>query len=102
MTTKAKKLLITTVSHEIFIVRMDRQTSVCGYCAECEAEVEMLTFDAAINLSGIGGRELIRQLAADEVHAIETANGHLLVCQNSLKPNPQKDSFSHQNNTLKF
>jgi hypothetical protein len=84
MTAKAKKFLITTVSHEIFIVRLNRHTMLHGFCPVCGAEVEMLTFDMAVSASGIGGREVIRQLATDEIHAIETANGHLLLCRRSL------------------
>ncbi len=84
MTAKAKKFRITTFSHEIFIVRVNRHTTIRGFCPKCETEVEILTFDTAVSVSGIGGREVIRQIAADEIHAIETANGHLLVCKQSL------------------
>ena len=84
MTTKAKKLLITTVSHEIFIVRVNPQTGLRGHCPGCAAEVELLTFDAAVSDSGVGGSELVRRLAAAEVHAVESASGHLLICKRSL------------------
>lgn len=96
MATKAKKLLITTVCHEIFIVRVNSHTTIHGFCPNCESEVEMLIFDAAVSLSGIGGREVIRQLARGEIHSIETANGHLLVCQNSLKNGLQKEHENEQ------
>ena len=44
----------------------------------------MLDFDSAVSFSGISGRELIRRFELGEVHSIETANGHLLICQWSL------------------
>jgi hypothetical protein len=84
MTEKAKKLLITTVSHEVFIVRVNRHTNILGFCSACNAEVEMLTFDTAVSVSGIGGDEIARQVVADEIHSIKTASGHLLVCKRSL------------------
>jgi hypothetical protein len=90
MTQNAKKLLITTVSHEVFVVRVNRQTTIHAYCPNCEAEVEMLGLDAAISLSGSGWREVIRQIAGDEIHSIETANGDLRVCRNSLINGLQK------------
>lgn len=85
MASKAKKLLITTEKHEIFIVRMNGHRTIRGFCSDCETEVEMLTFDSAINFSGIGGRELIGKVWIGEIHVIETTNGHLLVCKNSLR-----------------
>ena len=85
MPSKAKKLLITTVSHEVFVVRVNQQTTIHGYCSKCDAEVETLSLDAAVNESGVSGRELIRQLASEEIHTLETADGHLLVCRNSLQ-----------------
>ena len=84
MTTKAKKLLITTVSHEVFIVRVNRQTGLRGHCSGCAAEVELLTFDAAVSDAEISGSELVRRLSAGEVHSIESAGGHLLICKRSL------------------
>ncbi len=96
MTAKAKKFRITTFSHEIFIVRVNRHTTIRGFCPKCETEVEMLTFDAAVSVSGIGGREVIRQLAAEKIHSIETANGHLLICRNSLKNGLQKEHENEQ------
>jgi hypothetical protein len=96
MTAKAKKFLITTFSHEIFIVRVNRQTTIHGFCPRCEIEVEMLTFDAAVSVSGIGGRAVIGKLAAEEIHALETANGHLLICRNSLPNGLQKEQENEE------
>ncbi len=45
----------------------------------------MLSLDDAVDFSRLPVRELIRQTESGAVHAIETASGHLLVCQNSLK-----------------
>jgi len=85
MARKAKKLLITTFSHELFIVRAGGDTAIRGFCPVCESEVDLLTLDAATSAAGVTGRQLIGRLATSEVHSIETVNGHLLVCRRSLK-----------------
>lgn len=84
MRPKAKRLLITTEKHETFIVRLGTQPTVRGFCPTCDMEVDLLTLDSAVNVSAIGGREVVGRIASEEIHAIETANGHLLVCRSSL------------------
>ena len=92
MTSKGKKLLITTEKHEIFVVRGKRDTAIRGFCPKCLEEVEMLILDSTVRVSGVSTREVIRQIAADEIHSIETANGDLLVCRNCLKDRLQKEN----------
>jgi len=92
MTAKTKKLLITTEKHEIFVVRVNHPTTMRGFCPVCGTEVEMLTLDSAVRFSGSSGREVIRRLAAEEIHTIETANGHLLVCRDSLQTPLQQEA----------
>lgn len=81
----AKKIFITTREHEIFIVRHGAPNTVFGFCENCQTEVEMLSFDRAVTLSGKRTRELIRQTESGAIHSTETENGHLLVCRRSLK-----------------
>jgi hypothetical protein len=91
MTAKTKKLLITTEKHEVFVVRLSNPAPIHGFCPNCGAEVEMLTLDSALRVSESSGREVIRRLAAEEIHTIETDNGRLLVCRNSLQTSLQQD-----------
>ena len=81
----AKKILITTESHEIFVLRTDRRDRAYGLCRACDREVEIVTIDQAISLSGIRTGELVRMAEKNEVHAIETSMGHLLICRESLE-----------------
>ncbi len=83
MLPKAKKYLITTEKHEIFIVRNGHQ-AIRGFCPECANEAEMLNLDAAISVSGITALEILRRIEKSEIHFLETANGHLLLCRESL------------------
>lgn len=45
----------------------------------------MLPLDEAVSFTGKSTLELIRLTEAGAIHPTETASGHLLVCQNSLK-----------------
>jgi len=81
----AKKILITTESHEVFVLRTDRRDRAYGICGTCGREVEIVTLDRAVSLSGIRTGELVRMAENDEVHAIETSMGHILVCIESLE-----------------
>ena len=56
-----------------------------GYCAECQAIVEMLTLDAITTHTKTPTREIMRIIENNLHHSIETESGHLLVCMNSLE-----------------
>ena len=90
MNAKAKRLLITTEKHELFIVHAPSGTGITGFCPVCQNEVELLTVDSIVTLIGGRAREVIAQIASGEVHSIEAASGHLLVCKSSLVKNQLK------------
>ncbi len=82
----ARKILIETESHEIFIVRGDGKSEVRGFCEGCSAETELLTLDEAVSHGGSSTLEIMRRLNDGEIHFLETASGHLLICRKSLQP----------------
>lgn len=84
MSKKAKRYLITTATSEIFIVRRNRLQAIRGFCSECKKDVEMLTLDTAVTVSGIVALDVLRHVGTGEIHFQETANGHLLLCRESL------------------
>lgn len=84
MPPKAKKYLITTETHEIFVVRAGSRP-VRADCLECAREVEMLNLDAAVTSSKIPAFAIFRLIEDGRLHALETSAGHLLICRNSLK-----------------
>ncbi len=81
----AKKILVTTASSEIFIIRRGEQKVIRQFCRNCQSETEMLDFNSAVNIFSVGAREIIRRIEANTVHSAETENGHLLVCVKSLR-----------------
>lgn len=84
MASKTKKLLITSVRHQVSIVRVTKEASTHAFCPGCETEMEMLTLDSAARIAGISERQLIDQIVGNRVHSSESTNGHLLVCRESL------------------
>ena len=97
----AKKILITTESHEVFILRTDKSDHAFGHCSDCDREVEILTLDQAITQSGIPTGALVRLAEANKVHSIETSMGHLLVCKDSLENMLATQSEDGQNENTK-
>lgn len=80
----SKKILITTESHEIFILRAGSKASLRGFCSGCGREEELLTLDQAVSISGIGAKELFWLAESGRIHAIETDTKHLLICIASI------------------
>ena len=84
MIENSKKYIVTTENSEIFILRRNIHKPSRGHCAECGTEVEMLTLDEVSAQTEIGTRELFRMIENNSLHSIETPNGQLLVCINSI------------------
>jgi len=95
MAGNTKKILIERETFETFILRVNSKARAFGTCPQCKKEVEMLSIDQAVSASSIRTSELLRRIAANEVHGIETASGHLLICDESL---PEKNSQKETEN----
>lgn len=76
----------TTVQRETFerVRVLRRGVNSRQFCAQCVADADFLTLDQAVSLTKIGMREMLQRIETQELHALETMSGHLLVCQNSL------------------
>jgi len=82
--TIAKKILITTQTREIFILRAETKERFRGFCNGCGREAELVTLDQAVSLSGISAMEIFTLAEANSIHAIETDTKHLLICLASI------------------
>lgn len=83
MNQKAKTILFTRELHEVVVVRSRRQLR--SFCAECGADSDFLSLDGAVQVSGIGTREMLRRMETRDIHAQEATNGLMLVCLKSLE-----------------
>ena len=68
---------------DLIVVRRRNQV-VTAWCADCNADAEMLPPEIAAVVSGFGARELYRWVEAGQVHFIENATGLLRICARSL------------------
>ena len=81
----SKRIVITSESREVFIIRRSSSCGFTSYCPSCGFETEILTLDQAVSYALEDTREMIRRIDDQRVHSLETADGHLLVCRNSLE-----------------
>jgi hypothetical protein len=81
----AKKILITTESHEVFVLRNTSEAPLRSYCSACCEETVFLTIDDAVCTSRISTVNLMSMYRLGRIHTAEAASGHLLVCRESLK-----------------
>jgi len=70
-------------THQVTTVHLTRQ-SICAWCASCRSAVLMLTPDEAAAVAQSTARDIYRRVEADELHSMETDDGALRVCVNSL------------------
>lgn len=83
MHAKAKKIVITTEKHELFVLLNGHQP-IYRFCGECKCEVELLSIDLAVSLVQKRTHELFDLIERGVIHTTETATGHLLICKQSL------------------
>jgi len=85
-----RRIEITVEKRRLIVLRRQRP-SVHDWCADCGKQVAMLTPDQAATIANVSSRTIYRRVEDGEMHYLETAEGHLLVCANSVK-----DRRSHQ------
>jgi len=56
-----------------------------GWCAACGAERTMVSPQQAAVIAGVSVREMNRWVESELVHFIETSDGLLLICGDSLR-----------------
>ena len=54
-------------------------------CQQCGSRVDMVTSEQAVSLTAIHSRVIYGWVESGQVHFLETANGHLLICLDSLR-----------------
>lgn len=62
------------------------------FCFLCREENEMISINEAANRRRETWREIVRQIEAGEIHSVETANGEIYVCAESIL----KDDFRRE------
>ena len=83
---KTNKRVEITVETERILFISHRQTTAVTWCKGCGRRGEMLTVDDAARSARVSSRTMYRWVEAGKVHFIETGDGCLLVCRDSLPP----------------
>ena len=78
-----RKTAVIVQTHQVTTVHLTRQP-MRAWCGTCRAEVVMLTPEEATTLAQISARNIYRRVEVGELHSIETEDGALRVCVNSL------------------
>jgi hypothetical protein len=86
-TTRRTRITVETERRLVITSRMNHAAP----CAECGGPSRLVTVEQAAALTRISARAAYRMVEAHDVHFVETAEGALLICLNSLN-----DSISHQ------
>lgn len=78
-----KGIVITAEKRETFVIRQEPSGPVRAWCGECGADIECLTVDQTVTLTGLSARKVFRLVETERIHFCETEAGQLFICPNS-------------------
>ncbi len=79
-----RQFVITAEKTETYTVRQEPLQSFQAYCERCDEVTRFLTVDQTVNVTGLGARTIFRLVEAEQLHALETAEGYLFLCPKSV------------------
>ena len=80
--TKTRRMRITIQTERLLV--MSHEGSLHSICSTCGDDVRMVTIDQAARLARVNSREIYREVEAGLLHFMETTDGSVLICLNSL------------------
>lgn len=83
---RKQKTSITVETSEVLIFKSTRSSSYAA-CARCAGTSGMLTPEMVAALCRVSARQVCEWVEADKVHGLQTVEGSLLVCLDSLLAN---------------
>ena len=75
---------ITVETHRVVTIRRGSRRRV-AWCDQCGKQAQMATASEVAILAGVSERAIFQLVEARELHFIETPEGLLLLCFNSVK-----------------
>lgn len=76
-----------TFERSEFFVALKFRGPTLSPCAQCGGNARFVTLAEAARASGASLREIFRRIEAAEIHFLETPEGSLFVCLDSLNQN---------------
>ena len=81
---KSRKSIVTTIeTHEVWVIRKPQET-ILSFCSDCGGEARMIEPAEAAKLARVSMRMIYRWVEEGRVHFIETPDGRLFICFDSL------------------
>jgi hypothetical protein len=81
---RVKKTIEITIERSRLIHISRPNILIMARCPQCLAEARMVSPQEASNVTGLSLREIYRRVEAARLHFIETQQGQLFICTNSL------------------
>lgn len=78
-----KRTLITVETDRIILVRQSKRSPL-AWCDDCRRHVSLVTVDEAARISRTSSRTIFQRVEARKLHFVETPDGILLICLDSL------------------
>jgi len=79
-----KRRIEITVEEQRVVLVSNRKVLVAAWCGSCGLRSTFISPAEAARLAGMSAREIYRRIEADDLHSLDTEDGDLLVCRNSL------------------
>ena len=81
----SKRLEITFEIERRFVIKRRSQEKAIVFCPFCQKNTEMFSTDEAALLIGCGSRAIFGWIELGWLHFIETSEGLVLICRQSLE-----------------
>ena len=81
---KKRRMNVKVATSEVVLIRRGRAAAVEAFCEGCSDLSEFVGIEAAVALSSVSARRLVRLLEIGEIHFQETLEGQLLICRESM------------------
>ena len=84
---------MTIETHRVFVMSSSGNSRL-GYCPQCAAETRMIMPEAAALMSCVSTRTIFRWVETGRIHFMETSEGILFVCLQSLMERLSESFFA--------
>src|SRR5687768_15860445 len=79
-----KRTEITVESRRVLFVHRRHRSIASARCHQCAEDVPMISDEYAAAITGLGLRQLFREIESGQFHTMERPQADLLLCLNSL------------------
>ena len=93
---KTRRRIEITVEKRTLVLRrtVSRVPLAAVWCPHCLSPTLLVTAEQAARLASVSARAIYRWVESEQVHYLETSEGELLVCPNSLPTTISKEKKS--------